>query len=376
MPYEAGEALLWERQNHRVHTHLSIQMKELQARHDTYDAQIQATESIAEAAEAAVHKVKHMEARIAAMEADDKDRPFDAWAKEAISQVQIFVDSHKGVRQMLSGLEQRMGDIGEDLEGVRYTAGLLRSVVRRLEVLEDEKREEGETRKTLEREVERLQSARWHQESVGDEAEPDGNPLHVFYGIDTQLHHERQNDSSRGDSRHCEDSGVGRRVRSPGHPPKHRDNATPGHGDLQPPEQDTLRPVEHSFDLLQAAPGVAFSWENTQQFKDMQEELAALRAMCRTQEPKNSGQSADLTQRPQDTIVLPHDRNLDFSDATTETEAEHTNADRHRDHVGVSRWVHPAVLLSSALTSHIALTYTYLHHRQSDTTHNQLGEIS
>ncbi|KAJ4307546.1 hypothetical protein N0V94_009696, partial [Neodidymelliopsis sp. IMI 364377] len=82
IPYEAGEALLWERQNHRVHAHLSIQMKELKAQHDAYNARIQATESIAEAAEAAVHKVKQMEARIAAMEEDDKDRPFDAWAQK------------------------------------------------------------------------------------------------------------------------------------------------------------------------------------------------------------------------------------------------------------------------------------------------------
>lgn len=333
MPYEAGEALLWERQNNRVHAHLSVQMKELRAQHNAYDARIQATESVAEAAEAAVHKVKQMEAKIAAMEADDRDRPFDAWAKEAISQFQIFVDGHKGVRQKLSGLEQKMGSLSEDAEDLRDAGVLLKNVVRRLEVLEHEKEEEGKKLKTMEQEVERLRSTGQRQDSGG---EPDDNPFHVFYDIDTQPL-ERQDHTVRDDQRHREDSRSGRLTRSPEQRPRHRGNETlPARGNLQPPE-DTLRPEEQSINLPEAAPEAEYGWENTQQFKDMQAELAALRAMCRTQDPKSSGLSVDTTQRLQDTIVLPRENIPEFSDATTETEADCHDADRHLVLMGAPR---------------------------------------
>lgn len=331
MPYEAGEALLWERQNHRVHAHLSIQMKELQAQHEAYDARIQATESVAEAAEAAVHKVKQMETKIAAFEADEADRPFDAWAKEAIGQLQVFVDGQKGVRQKLSGLEMKVGKLGEDVERVRDEDGLLRSVVRRLKVLEDDRREEERKVRELQREVERLRTSGHRQEKVHDEVheetydevQADDNPLAVFYGIDTQSPSRRQDHGRKSNDRYQED-GLARRLTES--PQQQRGLVS----DLQPPNEGTVRLEEDGFDLLEAAPDIDYGWENTQQFKDMQKELAALRAMCRTQEPKDSNETAHATQRPHETIIVPRNNNIDFSDATTEAEAEYNDAGHDR----------------------------------------------
>lgn len=73
----------------------------------------------------------------------------------------------------------------------------------------------------------------------------------------------------------------------------------------------------------------------------MQKELEALRAMCRTQDPKGSNESADTTQRAQETQVVAREKNIDFSDATTETEADFNDGRFHqgapRDPVGTLR---------------------------------------
>ena len=335
MPYEAGEALLWERQNHRIHAHLSVQMKELQAQHNTYDARIQAAESVAEAAESAIHKVKQMEAKIAALEADDQDRPFDAWAKEAISQVQVFVDSHKGVRQKLSGLEQKMGNLGENVKSLRGTSELLKSVVRRLEVLEDERVGQSQKVKHMEAEVARLRSTGQRHNSVPGEVLPDDNPLHVFYGINAQAHARHRCHQPK--DTHEKDNQPQELMESPIQRHDVRNTETlPVSHELQPPNEDTVQPTEGDFNVLEVAPEIECGWESTQQFKDMQKELVALRAMCRTQEPESSGQTADATQRPQETVVLPRENELAFSDATTVSEVDDGDLARFRDRQGMS----------------------------------------
>ncbi|KAF9699336.1 hypothetical protein EKO04_002180 [Ascochyta lentis] len=350
MSYEAGEALLWERQNHRVNAHLSIQVKELQTQHDAYNSRIQATESIAEAAEAAVYKVKQMEARIAAMEADDQDRPFDAYAKEAIGQFQVFVDSHKGVRQKLSGLEQKVGNLNEDTEDMRDARGLLNSMMRRLEVLEEERKEEGEKVRKLEKEMETLRRISQRQEPTGDEVELDDDPLQIFDNDDTQPGPWRQNTGLRGSERPYEDGRLGRFTQSPEQRHRHSANdPLPRHGDMKPPVADIVRSEEESISLLEPEPQVQYGWENTQQFKDMQAELAALRAMCQTQGPKSNRQLADATQQPQETIVLPKEHDPGFSDATTDTEADYNDADRRRVDIRVSTVTPRRVSLSAVI---------------------------
>ncbi|KAJ4987353.1 hypothetical protein SVAN01_07091 [Stagonosporopsis vannaccii] len=309
MPYEAGEALLWERQNARMHTHLSLQLKELQTQHAAYESRITATEAIAEAAEAAVHQVKHLDLKINAIEEEEKDRPFDKWAKEAVAQLQVAVDGLKGVRAKISGLESKVDGLGEDLEGVRGDGALLRTVVRRLEVLERDRMDER-------RRVERRDTAGCRQgdvyEGAGegsyDEATVDDNPLAVFYGIDTQS------------SVRCQES-----------PSRRPSLSHPSPVTYQQPSP------KHMGQILEEVPQNNCGWESTQQFKDMQRELAELRAMCQTQESKNGNDTADVTQRPQETLIVHRENQLEFSDATTEAEAESNDAGLGPSHIGASR---------------------------------------
>src|SRR5690242_17964996 len=190
MPYEAGEALLWERQNARMHTHLSLQMKELQAQLAAYESRITATEAIAEAAEAAIHQVKQLDLKVKAIEEEEKDRPFDEWAKEAVGQLQIAVDGLKGVRGKISGLERKVDGLEEDVEGVKSEGALLRSVATRLEVLEGERKDEAMG-------TEQQTTAGPRQKDGYDEMLADDNPLSVFYGIDTQSPAQVQEPPSR-----------------------------------------------------------------------------------------------------------------------------------------------------------------------------------
>jgi hypothetical protein len=312
-------------------------MKELQTQHDAYNARIQATESIAEAAEAAVHKVKQMEARIAAMEEDDKDRPFDAWAQKCIKEFQVFVDNHVGVRQKLSGLEQRVGDMCEEVEGLGNAGGQIRGVLRRLEVLENERREETERVKALEIEIAKLRNGEERRESVHVDLQQDDNPLHVFYGIETQPPSTRQDHGVRYD-RQEQDAQPASLSRPYMQDYKPGDNEVAvGNGNLQSPDEDILRPTDNSLDVLEPAPGIDYGWENTQQFKAMQKELAMLRAMCRTQEPRSSGQQAEATQRLNETIVPSRETNPNFSDATTEVEVEDNSLVRMEAYSGAYR---------------------------------------
>lgn len=350
MPYEAGEALLWERQNARVHTHLSLQMKELQAQHAAYESRIAATEAIAEAAEAAIHQVKQLDLKVKAIEEEEKDRPFDEWAKEAVGQLQVAVDGLKGVRGKISGLERKFDGLEEEFDGVRSEGALLRSLARRLEVLEGERKDEAMG-------TEQQNTARHRQEDVYDEALADDNPLLVFYGIDTQSPAQGQEPPSRHQKlpsrRH--ESPVRYQEPSPRQKNsvrkiitasrqkqsvrKHNQSLQHHHGltgDLQPPDENTQMLGDDEADLKDAAHETNYGWENTQQFKDMQRELAELRAMCRTQEPKNSNDSADATQIPQETLIVHRENNLGLSDATTEAEAEFNEAGRSPSLIGDS----------------------------------------
>lgn len=342
MSYEAGEALLWERQNARANTHLSLQMKELQAQHDAYETRIAATEAVAEAAEAAVHQVKQLGAKVKAIEEDEKDRPFDGWVKEAVGQLQVAVDGLKGVRGRISGLERKVEGLGEEIEGVRGDGALLRSVVRRLEVLESERRDEVRAIERRDTAGRRQQDA---QECAYDEPVVDENPLAVFYGIDTQSPARRQESPSRRDQslvryeepslRHNDHHNTAYRQNHPAR--KSSQSPQRRLRDLQPRDEDTPLPTEDVFDPLESAPETNYGWENTQQFKDMQRELAELRAMCRTQERKHGNDTADATQRPQETLIVHRDNNMAFSDATTEAEAELNDAGLGRFRMGVSQ---------------------------------------
>lgn len=371
LPYEAAEALLWERQNARANMHLHAQMKELQAVHDAYDARIKATEAVAEAAEAAVSRVRELGRKVEAIEADEREGPFVRWCKEAIGQLQISVDGMKGVRQRVSAFDAKMERLEEDVGKVRDEGGVVKNVLRRLEVLEGERREEGSRYAELEKEVKKLRDVSHRREDsvrregegeemveeTYDEALVDDNPLAVFYGIETQSPARREESPTRRRHRECTSTATHQQVRSPSRlvesptrrqvssvrcqdpsrastairhqirsPSRPADSAQRRYDDLQPTDEDMVRPEDDSFRLLESEPEVEYGWENTQQFKNMQKELEALRAMCRTQEPKSSNETADTTQHPQETQLVRRENNIEFSDAITETEIEYNGA--------------------------------------------------
>lgn len=94
--------------------------------------------------------------------------------------------------------------------------------------------------------------------------------------------------------------------------------------DLQPPDGESLHRDEGGFEPLESQAQVNGGWENTQQYRDMQRELVALRAMCPSQEVRSSSDTV-ATQRPQEMVLVSTKNNVDFSDATTEPEADDDN---------------------------------------------------
>jgi len=325
-------------------------MKELQAQLAAYESRITATEAIAEAAEAAIHQVKQLDLKVKAIEEEEKDRPFDEWAKEAVGQLQIAVDGLKGVRGKISGLERKVDGLEEDVEGVKSEGALLRSVATRLEVLEGERKDEAMG-------TEQQTTAGPRQKDGYDEMLADDNPLSVFYGIDTQSPAQVQEPPSRQQKlpsrrhespvrdqepslRHKNSIGKNTTADRQKQPIRKHNQSLQRHhdltGDLQPPDEDNPMLGDDKADLKEAAHETNYGWENTQQFKDMQRELAELRAMCRTQEPKNCNDSADATQIPQETLIVHRENDLGLSDATTEAEAELNEAGRSPSLMGVS----------------------------------------
>ena len=356
MPFDAAEALLWERQNNRVHAHLSVEMKKLQAEHGKFDARIQATEAVAEAAEAAIHKIKQMDLKIAAIEAEERDRPFDTWAKESIGELQMSVDGMKGVRQKLSGLETKVDQMEEGIETAQGESALIKDVVRRLEVLEHARQEDAKKVVHLEKELGELESGNRQPENIfedtseqpRDGSQADDHPMAVFYGIDTQSplsRHQTPMERQRSPIRR-ERSPI-RNPMSPmrlethfhgSHDTSDRDlpvkrptkSAQWSHGysnNLQPPDEEFPHGDEDGFEPLESHPEVNGGWENTQQYKDMQRELLALRAMCPSQEVRSSNDTA-ATQRPQETVLVSAKNDGDLSDATTEPEIEDNHLGR------------------------------------------------
>jgi hypothetical protein len=158
MPFEAAEALLWGRKTHQDHEWLFSRMKELQSQHEAYDARIKATEDIAETAQAATQRVRHMETQIAAIESDDKDRPFDKWAENAITQLKLFVDNNLNVRQKLNSLEGRFCEAVDDLDKVSGVSRDIASLLRRLDVLERERKEDKRQVMLMENEIASLRA--------------------------------------------------------------------------------------------------------------------------------------------------------------------------------------------------------------------------
>lgn len=344
MPFEAAEALLWERQNNRVQSHLSLQVKELQTQHDTFSTRIQATEAVSEAAEATIRNIKQMELKIAAIEAEERDRPFDKWVKEAIGHLQISVEGMKGFRQKLNGLEVAVEKIDECIDSTRNDSTVLKNMVRKVEMLEEGSRDEARKVTLLEEELARLKTAHRQPANVIDheqaesyvEVQTNDSPLKVFYGIDTQPHTGGQQSPAQYQKSPARRDGLENSTFLPNHQENREESSfeSPHQhlspvGDLQPPGEDHLPCKHDDFDALETR-STSNLFENTQQYKAMHEELLALRAMCQTQEHKYSNDTADATQRPDQQIINTREKNVGFSDATTEPETDYNTVKQYR----------------------------------------------
>jgi hypothetical protein len=141
---EAAEALLWGKETYNQHTFLFGRMREVEEQNHAYDIRIQAIEAVAEAAEAATSRIRHIEQQIVAIESDEQDRPFDKWAEQEITNFKGFVEKNKTVRQKQIELDKKVSALEDriprDIKILLYRIGRLEtdrindaSQIRRLE---------------------------------------------------------------------------------------------------------------------------------------------------------------------------------------------------------------------------------------------------
>ncbi|KAL1795142.1 hypothetical protein ACET3X_006958 [Alternaria dauci] len=158
MPFASAEVLLWGPEMKQQHAHLLTEMRKLQRQHEEYDARIRTTEHVAEAAEAATSRVRHLEQKLAAIEAEDDDKAFEKWAVGEMKRLGIFVDTNKHVRQKQIELDNVMSHATEDLDKLRQVPRDLQNVLLRLDVLEAGRTEDTRRIRSLEKEVTHLRA--------------------------------------------------------------------------------------------------------------------------------------------------------------------------------------------------------------------------
>ncbi|OAL55965.1 hypothetical protein IQ07DRAFT_639598 [Pyrenochaeta sp. DS3sAY3a] len=157
LPFDLASYLLWGPEMRKQHHHLLSQMLSLQDAHSTYETRILATEAVAAAASAATEAIRGMQDKIEAMEAEDKERPFETWAAEQITRTSVFVEENRGLRGRVGDLERGMERSLEEAKGAQGMAGVLKEVERRLGVLEGRMRRDEGLIGGLERKVKRLE---------------------------------------------------------------------------------------------------------------------------------------------------------------------------------------------------------------------------
>lgn len=156
MPFEAAEALLWGKETYNQQTALYARMRELEDQQQAYDARIQATEAVSEAAEAATARIRHIEQQVAAIESDEHDRPFDKWVGAEIDNLKTFVDKNKNVRQKQIELDKQVNDLAESFDKSRGAPKLVEDLLRRIVRLESERTKDAGQIRQLEKDVTRL----------------------------------------------------------------------------------------------------------------------------------------------------------------------------------------------------------------------------
>jgi len=154
------------------HAHLLTEMRTLQKHHGEYEARIRSTEHVAEAAEAATSRVRHLEQQLAAIEAEDDDKAFEKWAAGEMTRLGIFVDTNKHVRQKQIELDNVVSHAVDDLDKLKHVPRELKGVLRRLDLLEAGRNQDAHRIKSLEQEVTRLESTRQNPKSKFNTAGP------------------------------------------------------------------------------------------------------------------------------------------------------------------------------------------------------------
>ncbi|KAF2831004.1 hypothetical protein CC86DRAFT_377925 [Ophiobolus disseminans] len=156
MPIEAAEALLWGKETHNEHVHLYGRMRELEEQHRDYDARIQATEAVVEAAEAATARVRRIEQRVVAIESDEQDRPFDKWAEGEISEFKNFIEKNKNVRQKQIELEEKVSHVEDAVDKVKDASKDVEILLERIGRLERDQISNANRIRSLETDVTNL----------------------------------------------------------------------------------------------------------------------------------------------------------------------------------------------------------------------------
>ncbi|KAH9879010.1 hypothetical protein J1614_002445 [Plenodomus biglobosus] len=160
LPFAAAEALLWGPEMKKQHQWLLQQMRSLNTQHEAYDARIQTTEAIAEAAEAATARIRHMEQQIIAMEAVDKENTFENWAMAEINQLKVFRDDNKNVRQKQIELDKKVAGFADDVDKLKRVPDELVDLIRRVDFVASRQMEDANRMKRLEKEIDDLKGGR------------------------------------------------------------------------------------------------------------------------------------------------------------------------------------------------------------------------
>jgi hypothetical protein len=144
MPFEAAEALLWGKATFEQNGFLYKRMQDLEQQHMAYDVRIQSTEAIAETAEAAMSRVRNLEQQVAAIEADEPNKPFNDWITAEVERVRDFIDQNKSIRPRVIQLENMIATGREDREKVMALEKVVEGLMKRIEEMDGKMREDHE----------------------------------------------------------------------------------------------------------------------------------------------------------------------------------------------------------------------------------------
>jgi hypothetical protein len=163
MPIEAAEALLWGKETLNQQQFLYSRMRELEDQHRGYETRIQTTEAIAEAAEAATSRIRNIEQKVAAIESDEHDRPFDKWAEGEIETFKVFIEKNKNVRQKHIELERQVSSLEDYVDRVKDTSRDIEILLTSIERLEADRMNNAASMQKLEKDVTILMAMRQSQ---------------------------------------------------------------------------------------------------------------------------------------------------------------------------------------------------------------------